>query len=226
MDGNTFFTGTVFTICIISIPLRLQAVNGVSPLDAGIRLLPYGVLVPVGAFTAAIIAGRTKIPSVPVLSFGAALQMIGLALLSSLPTSGGIRTASYGFEVLAGYGTGLSIGTLVMLTPIVAEKRDLAVATAAINQFRFMGGSIGLALVTSIMFSSIRPSLLLLLPAAQVNNVLQTTSSITSYTPELQTSIREVFGTGFDLQMKITAGLAAGEVLGAGIMWTGIRRRK
>ena len=122
---NTFFTGTVFTICIISIPLRLQAVNGVSPLDAGIRLLPYGVLVPVGAFTAAIIAGRTKIPSVPVLSFGAALQMIGLALLSSLPTSGGIRTASYGFEVLAGYGTGLSIGTLVMLTPIVAEKRDL-----------------------------------------------------------------------------------------------------
>ena len=89
-----------------------------------------------------------------------------------------------------------------------------------------MGGSIGLALVTSIMFSSIRPSLLLLLPAAQVNNVLQTTSSITSYTPELQTSIREVFGTGFDLQMKITAGLAAGEVLGAGIMWTGIRRRK
>ncbi|PQE15824.1 MFS multidrug transporter protein [Rutstroemia sp. NJR-2017a BBW] len=79
---------------------------------------------------------------------GTALQIIGCALMTRLPTNGDLLKASYAYEVIAGLGTGLQTGTLIIITPFVAANRDLAVATAAINQFRFLGGSIGLSIVT------------------------------------------------------------------------------
>lgn len=125
---NTFLVGTVFTTCIIQIPLRLQAVNNLSTFDAGVRLLPYGVLVPFASFVAAAIIGKSKLPPQFVLVLGAAFQTIGISLMSKLPTSGDIRKAQYGYEVIAGMGTGLSLGTLVMLTPVVCEPRDLGMS--------------------------------------------------------------------------------------------------
>jgi len=122
---NTFFCGTVFTINIIQIPLRLQAVNGFSTFESGIRLLPYGLFVPFGSFTAAVLTGKKNIPPVFVLLVAISIQVTAVSLMSTLPTDGSLWKASYAFEVMAGLGTGLSIGSLVMLTPFVCDKRDL-----------------------------------------------------------------------------------------------------
>ncbi|RDL41698.1 uncharacterized protein BP5553_01677 [Venustampulla echinocandica] len=221
MIMNTFFCGTVFTVCIIQIPLRLQAVNGFSTLGAGVRLLPYGLLVPFGSFTAAALTGPGKksVPAVYIILAGTTIQTVAVSLLSVLPTTTAFAKRSLAFEALAGLGTGLCIGSLVMLTPLVCEKRDLAVATAAINQFRFLGGSVGLAIVSSAMYSWTRTRFLGILAPDKVEILEQTTQFISEFSPEVQEKIRVIFAGGFNLQMKILIGLAALQFVATGLMW-------
>ena len=89
------------------------------------RLLPYGILVPFGSFIAAVLTGKLKAPPVFVLLCGAVFQTTGICIMSTLPVSKDFWTATYAFEVITGLGTGLNLGTLVVLTPAVSEKRDL-----------------------------------------------------------------------------------------------------
>ena len=71
-----------------------------------------------------MIASKAKIPPIYLLFLGAALQTIGVTLLSTLPATIDVTNAQYGYEVLAGLGTGSNIGLLVFMTPSVVETRD------------------------------------------------------------------------------------------------------
>jgi hypothetical protein len=113
-----------FTVAIIQIPLRFQAVNDLSPLQAGIRLLPYSVLNPIGSIMAPYAAKRFQIPPMYIMLFGAAIQVIGTFLLSVAPDSTSVPAESYVYEGLAGLGTGLNLACLIVMTPFNVEKRD------------------------------------------------------------------------------------------------------
>jgi hypothetical protein len=78
----------------------------------------------VGIVLANLINGRLKIPFVFVLLVGITLQTASFALLSTLPNTIHVWPREYGYSVLAGLGTGTSIGTLYMMVPNVVEKRD------------------------------------------------------------------------------------------------------
>lgn len=60
-----------------------------------------------------------------VLLVATSLQIVGFVLLSTLPVHAAVKTASYGYEVLAGIGAGFSIGSLTMLTPTAVDPQDL-----------------------------------------------------------------------------------------------------
>lgn len=55
---------------------------------------------------------------------GAALQTIGMALLSTLPYSLTFQTAIYGYQVVAGFGVGINYMALYLLIPFTSDKRD------------------------------------------------------------------------------------------------------
>ena len=57
-----FFTGAPFTVGVIQITLTFQAVYCLWPIGAGLRLLPFAVISPIGSGVAAGLAGRAKIP--------------------------------------------------------------------------------------------------------------------------------------------------------------------
>ena len=109
---------------MIQIPLRFQAVNNLSPLGAGVRLLPYAVINPIGSVVSPFVAGRYKVPPVYILLFGSVLQIIGFALLSSSSTTEAIDRAVYAYEAIAGFGLGSNLSCLIALTPFTVEKRD------------------------------------------------------------------------------------------------------
>lgn len=98
--------------------------NGVAPLLAGVRLLPFSVASPIGSIASSMVAGKLKIPPIYLVLGASSLQVIGFALLSSLPTSSDTAKAQYGYEVIAGFGCGVNISTLLLLTPFSVEKRD------------------------------------------------------------------------------------------------------
>ena len=132
------FVGVPFTVLVVDLPQRFQSVNNLSALDAGVRLLPYAMLAPLGSLTSNIIFMRRKAP-LPILCAGASFQLVGLVLLATMPAStGSIPAAQYGYEAIAGFGVGITFGTLVTITPGSVDMRDLATATGAMIQFRQM----------------------------------------------------------------------------------------
>ncbi|KAI1339724.1 putative multidrug resistance protein fnx1 [Xylariaceae sp. FL0016] len=90
---NSFFTGAVSITCIIQLPLRYQTTVGASPLQAGIRLLPFVMCGPIGAtITAALAKGRKVAPVdiglVAVASaVGTQMRFVGSAIVVAIVTA-------------------------------------------------------------------------------------------------------------------------------------------
>lgn len=94
-----------------------------------------------------------------------------------------------------------------------------AVATAAVIQFRLMGGAVGLAIVTTVFNGVVRPKLEHILSLAQLRALLQSTAVIQSFQPELQSGVRSIFAEGFNLQMRIMIGFGAAQIPAALLTW-------
>jgi hypothetical protein len=125
----------------------------------------------------------------------------------------------YGYQILTGTGVGFFNAALILLVPYVVEKRDLAVGTAAIGQFRILGGAVGLAIVTTIFNRSMRPKLLRLLLPAQVDALLEYTSTLATFPEATQLAVRSSLGEGFNLQMTVLIGFAAAQLPATLLMW-------
>lgn len=138
---QSFFLGVPFVMLVIYLPQRFQTVSSLSALDSGLRLLPYAMLAPIGSLVSNIIFMRRPVPLL-LLAAGAVFQVVGLALLVSEPVALSIPARVYGYEILAGFGVGITFGTLVTITPASVEPRDLATATGAMIQFRQMVGNL------------------------------------------------------------------------------------
>jgi hypothetical protein len=94
-----------------------------------------------------------------------------------------------------------------------------AVGTAAITQFRVLGGILGLAIVISVGNRVIRSELLQVLPVETVDQLLQTTGIIQQLPASTQAAVRLIFGKGYSLEMKILIGFAAAQLPCTALMW-------
>lgn len=84
--------------------------------------MPFTFAAPLGSAIASILA--KKGPAVYVVILSGVLQTIGFALLASVPVSTSVPARVYGFQVIAGFGCGINISTLLLLVPFVVEYRD------------------------------------------------------------------------------------------------------
>jgi len=115
--------------------------------NAGLALLPLLLTSPFATAVSGILTSFFKIPPLYLIVLGAALQLIGVGLASSLPMDTlTIAPQQYGYEVIMGLGFGLGLSTLLTLAPLVVEDRDLAVTMGALTQVRVLGGTITLAI--------------------------------------------------------------------------------
>lgn len=71
-------------------------------------------------------AGLAKkgIPPIYLVMVASCLQVIGFALLGTLPKSTEISKAQYGYQVIAGFGCGTNISLLTLMTPFSVQPRD------------------------------------------------------------------------------------------------------
>lgn len=118
-------TGSVSITCIVQLPIRYQTTVGASPLQAGVRLLPFVLFGPVGATVVAIMSKNRRIPPVYIGAAGILFQIIGLVFMTRGPPDNPDWSPLYGVEVLTGLGMGICIGLVSLLTPYIAEKRHL-----------------------------------------------------------------------------------------------------
>lgn len=72
-----------------------------------------------------MVAGKAKVPPIFFIMIGSGLQVVGFALLSTLTISEVVPVSQYGFQVIAGFGVGINLSTLLLITPYsISEPAD------------------------------------------------------------------------------------------------------
>ncbi|MDQ3601139.1 MAG: MFS transporter [Actinomycetota bacterium] len=136
----------------ILLPLYLQIVQGASPTESGLLLLPLMAGIMVASVLSGQVTARTgRYKIFPVI--GTAAMTAALLLLSARL---GVDTPLWEADVymaLFGFGLGFCLQTLIMAVQNAVPARDMGVATASATFFRQMGGTLGVAVFLSILFS-------------------------------------------------------------------------
>ncbi|KAK6072391.1 drug resistance transporter [Seiridium cupressi] len=208
LTGTAFITGFPFMITIVFLPQRFQLQNGLSAVDAGIRMLPLLLLSATGAGLGGLIASRKNV-SWYILSSSLCLQIIALGLMITLPTTGEVSPAQYGYQVLLGMGFGFTLSSFVILARVEVTGEDSGIAIGAITQIRVLGGLIGVAIAQAVLSAQVSDGLSTVLSPDQLSAITQSPEAISQFSPSARRAIVKVYGDAFNLQTKIMIGLSA-----------------
>ena len=118
----TVTTGFVYFIIIYSLPLHFQVVYGKSALVAGISLLPLLGSAAVGSMLGGAASAKRN-NTFPTMVIAHILMAIGTGLLSTI-TDLSVDSKVYGYQVLVGFGFGLSVSNVTFLAILHSEPRD------------------------------------------------------------------------------------------------------
>jgi len=156
--------GAILFGLTIYVPLFVQAVLGASATTSGITLIPFAGGWVVASFIAGQLMARTgRYRIYPIV--GSVLVLVGVLLLSGI----GVHTAKLaigGCLVIVGIGMGISFQTYVVATQNAVAVHQLGVATAALQFFRTMGGTLGVAGLGALLNNRLTTELVAHLGAA------------------------------------------------------------
>ena len=139
---------------MIVLPLIIQVVYGVSPTMTGFMMLPMVL----GMMTATITAGRVTGATGKYRIFfntGTATLFLGyMYMVLFLDAEVSLWVVAVGMVVI-GLGLGQLMQTTMVASQNSVEAKDIGVATSSATFFRQMGGTLGVAIFMSILFSQV-----------------------------------------------------------------------
>ncbi|WP_370517257.1 MDR family MFS transporter [Pseudactinotalea sp. HY160] len=142
---------------IFYIPVYAQGVMGVNATNSGLIVMPMSlamILVSVGVGLLITRTGRYK----GFMLTGNLLMVVGFLLLVDLSYGDPIWHLRIAMVVL-GLGLGTGMSTYVLVVQNKVPMRDMGVATSAVQFFRSAGGTVGIAILGTIMTSRMGPAI-------------------------------------------------------------------
>ena len=125
-----------------------QTAQGYSPLEAGLRILPWTAMPMIVAPIAGALSDR--IGGRPLMATGLALQAIGLAWIASVSTATVGYASLVGPFVLSGIGMALFFAPVANVVLSAVRRVEEGKASGANNAIREVGGVLGVAVLASI----------------------------------------------------------------------------
>jgi EmrB/QacA subfamily drug resistance transporter len=125
-----------------------QVVQGYSPLEAGLRTLPWTFMPVIVAPLAGVLSTRTG--TRPLLVLGMTLQAVGLAWLSLITTPTVEYLTLVPAFVLAGAGMGLFFAPIANVVLSAVRPEEEGKASGANNAIRELGGVFGVAVLAAV----------------------------------------------------------------------------
>jgi EmrB/QacA subfamily drug resistance transporter len=175
-----FVVGFAMFGSITYLPLYLQRVQGASPTDSGLKMLPMMLgllLTSIGSGQIISRTGRYKVFPIA----GCAVFTLALYLLSTMNrTTSGLRSSLFMF--ILGIGLGMVMQVLVLAVQNSVEYRDLGTATSGATFFRSIGSSVGVAIFGTIFNSQLTHQLSSNVPAAAVGRCSPPTLTLSAAT--------------------------------------------
>ena len=149
--GIGFVIGFAMFSSIVYLSIYLQVINGATPTQAGLMLLPLMVgLLLTSVGSGQIISRTGKYKAFPIA--GTAIAAVRLYLLSRL----GVGTPYWQFSIAAfvlGVGLGCVMQVLVLIVQNDVDPKHMGAATSASTFFRMIGASFGTAAFGAIWTS-------------------------------------------------------------------------
>ncbi|KAF7595516.1 hypothetical protein BBP40_005852 [Aspergillus hancockii] len=197
-----FLTGFPFMMFVVFLPQRFQIQERLSPVTSGIRMLPMLLLSSFGAGCGGIINSKKNVSFYTLLT-AITLQIIGLGLMATLPASGSLPAAQYGFQAILGLGFGLSLTSLVIISRMEVDGQDL------VTQVRVLGGTMGISCGQVLINKYIRGNLPGVLSSSELSGLMQSLSMISRLRPQQQAVVSQTYGYAFNDQTKLVLCFAA-----------------
>ncbi|PSR90761.1 putative MFS aflatoxin efflux pump [Coniella lustricola] len=136
----TFCMGASMMLIIYYLPIWFQAIEGVSAVDSGIRILALVLSMVIGSVSSGALVTRTGYYT-PVLIFGVCLASVGAGLLTMLQVDTS-ESRWLGYQVVYGFGLGCSIQAPNLAAQTVLPTIDVPVGTSVMFFAQLLGGAI------------------------------------------------------------------------------------
>lgn len=142
---------------MMTIPLFMQLVIGSTPTESGIQMLPmvFGMMLAT-ATGGRVISKTGKYKILPIIGTG--LMVFAFSWLAQIN-----KDSDYVFIMVGmlavGIGLGLMMQTLTIASQNAVSARDIGVATSGTTFFRQIGGTLGTAVLFSVLFGRIPDAL-------------------------------------------------------------------
>ncbi len=134
-----------------TIPLYLQLVKGSTPTESGFQLLPMILGLMISSIVSGQLISRTgKYKIFPII--GTAFMGLGFLVLTTLKVDTNYWVLA-GAMLLVGLGLGQMMQTLTIASQNAVGPRDIGVATSSSTFFRQIGGTLGVAVIFSVVFT-------------------------------------------------------------------------
>jgi DHA2 family multidrug resistance protein-like MFS transporter len=214
--GGMLFGTMLMGSIMLFITQDLQLVEGLSPLQAGLWMLPSVIANTVSFLVAPILARRFR-PAY-LIGGGLAISVVGLLILTQVDTVSGPLTLAIGFAVIfLGAGPLVTLGVNLVLVSVPAEKAGSAAAlNETSGQFGYAFGIAALGSIGAAIYTN-QADFPADLSAADTATATASLADATTVAAQLQGELgtavlntaREAFVSGLHLVAAISAGLLA-----------------
>ena len=159
--NSTFRMATIIGVLVgfgmfgamMTIPLYLQLVQGATPTESGFLMLPMILGLMIASIVSGQLIARTgKYGIFP--KTGTALMVVGFFWLTFLTADKSVIWVMIGMFFI-GLGLGQLMQTLTIASQNAVGPRDIGVATSSSTFFRQIGGTLGVAVLFSVLLSRI-----------------------------------------------------------------------
>ncbi|MFZ4893647.1 MDR family MFS transporter [Plantibacter sp. Mn2098] len=172
--NSTFRVATILGVLVgfgmfgamMTVPLFLQLVEGATPTESGLLMLPMILGLMISSIVSGQIIARTgRYKAFPII--GTFLMMCGFFYFTFASIDKPVWWMMFGM-LFVGLGLGQLMQTLTIASQNSVEARDIGVATSASTFFRQIGGTLGTAVIFSVLYTRIPDTI----AAAFKDNVL------------------------------------------------------
>jgi MFS family permease len=126
----------------------LQTVGGYSPMQAGVRMLPWTAMPMIAGPLAGALSDR--IGGAPVVTAGMTLSAVGLGLWAITVESHEVYTHMLPALIVCGVGLGMFFAPSANLVLSTVRPEEQGIASGANNAIREVGGAIGVATLAAV----------------------------------------------------------------------------
>jgi EmrB/QacA subfamily drug resistance transporter len=144
---NASMTGAIFFMTQYQ-----QIALGQGPLDAGLRMLPWGVAPVLIAPRAGALADR--LGERPLIVLGMACQAVGMAWIALAATASTSYAALLAPMAIGGIGFALAIPAVTKAVVSTSAPADIGKASGAYSTMRQLGGAFGVAILSAVFSAS------------------------------------------------------------------------